>query len=137
MLGTIIVPLRHPFGEGGARMPRNLRNLFRSELIRQRQLGAKTPRNSIKRNKGGKMADYRHIYSDNSYKDHWARAQKFAQYLRTETGVRKIGKKVNELSSRILLICLKGHQRTSNISLLIVMSGVISIKICMQNTEIR
>ena len=103
MLGTIIVPLRHPFGEGGARMPRNLRNLFRSELIRQRQLGAKTPRNSIKRNKGGKMADYRHIYSDNSYKDHWARAQKFAQYLRTETGLRKMAEITPEIASQYLI----------------------------------
>lgn len=68
---------------------KNLRQLFRSELIRQRKTGARVRRSTIKAGKGGKMADYRHIYSDNSYKDHWARAQCFAQYLRTQTSIRK------------------------------------------------
>ena len=37
----------------------------------------------------GKIADYRHIFSDNSYKKHWARAQKFADFCR-ENNIKKM-----------------------------------------------
>lgn len=83
-------------------MPKNLRQLFRTELIRQRKLGARAPRNSYKTNKGGKMADYRHLYSDNSYKTHWARAQKFAKYLKANTKVRKFEEITPEIASDYL-----------------------------------
>lgn len=63
-------------------MPKNLRHLFRSELIKQRKNGIKTSRQQIKNAHNGKIADYRHIFSDNSYKKHWARAQKFADFCR-------------------------------------------------------
>ena len=63
-------------------MPKNLRHLFRSELIKQRKNGIKTSRQQIKNAHNGKIADYRHIFSDNSYKKQWARAQKFADFCR-------------------------------------------------------
>ena len=84
---------------------KNLRQLFRSELIRQRKTGARVRRSAIKAGQGGTMADYRHIFSDNSYKDHWARAQKFAQYLRTETSIRKY----DEISPQIAVEYLKAQ----------------------------
>lgn len=63
-------------------MPKNLRHIFRSELIRQRKTGLRVSRNEFKKSKNGKYADYRHIYSDNSYRKHWGRAQKFAEYCK-------------------------------------------------------
>lgn len=72
-------------------MGQNLRHAFRSELIRQRRRGALYgSRGAIKRAHGGKMAQYDRISSDNSYKDHWARAQKFAQWLKTNTSISNI-----------------------------------------------
>lgn len=63
-------------------MPKNLRHIFRSILIRQRKTALRTSRQQIKAAHNGKMTDYRHIYSDNSYRKHWSRAQKFADYCR-------------------------------------------------------
>ena len=63
-------------------MPKNLRHIFRSILIRQRKTALRTSRQQIKAAHDGKVADYRHIYSDNSYRKHWSRAQKFADYCR-------------------------------------------------------
>lgn len=83
-------------------MPKNLRQLFRTELINQRQAGARMRRHSIKHNKGGKMADYRHLYSDNSYKTNWARAQKFAEYLKNDTEIRKMKEITPEIASEYL-----------------------------------
>ena len=70
-------------------MPKNLRHIFRSELIKQRKNGIKTSRQQIKKAHNGKIADYRHIFSDNSYKKHWARAQKFADFCR-ENNIKKM-----------------------------------------------
>ncbi len=70
-------------------MPKNLRHIFRSGLIKQRKNGIKTSSQQIKKAHNGKMADYRHIFSDNSYKKHWARAQKFADFCR-ENNVKKL-----------------------------------------------
>lgn len=64
------------------KMPKNLRHIFRSELIRQRKSGLRVSRSEFKKSKNGKYADYRHIYSDNSYRKHWGRAQKFAEYCK-------------------------------------------------------
>lgn len=64
-------------------MSKNLRHIFRSELIKQRKTGLRVARVEIKKAKNGKYADYRHIYSDNSYKKHWSRAQRFADYCRS------------------------------------------------------
>ena len=63
-------------------MPKNLRHIFRSILIRQRKTALRTSRQQMKAAHDGKVADYRHIYSDNSYRKHWSRAQKFADYCR-------------------------------------------------------
>ena len=82
---------------------KNLRQLFRTELIKQRKNGVRVRRADQKAGKGGKMADYRHIYSDNSYKDHWARAQRFAHYLRTYTSIRKF----DEITPEVALEYLK------------------------------
>lgn len=84
-------------------MGKNLRHVFRSELIRQRRAGAlHGSRGAIKRSKGGKMAQYGRISSDNSYKDHWARAQRFAQYLRTQTSIRKLDEITPEVAVQYL-----------------------------------
>lgn len=85
-------------------MGQNLRHAFRSELIRQRKRGALSgSRGSIKRISGGKMAQYDRISSDNSYKDHWARAQKFAQWLKTTTSIRKMSEITPETASEYLI----------------------------------
>lgn len=64
-------------------MSKNLRHIFRSELIKQRKTGLRVSRVEIKKAKNGKYTDYRHIYSDNSYKKHWSRAQRFADYCKS------------------------------------------------------
>lgn len=61
-------------------MPKNLRHTFRSILIRQRKTALRSSRQQIKVAHNGRIADYRHIFSDNSYRKHWSRAQKFVDY---------------------------------------------------------
>lgn len=80
---------------GGIKMPKNLRHIFRTTLIKQRKSGLRVARNEIKRSKNGKYTDYRHIYSDNSYRKHWSRAQKFAEYCQTQ-GI----KSMNEITPK-------------------------------------
>lgn len=63
-------------------MPKNLRHIFRSELIKQRKTALRTSRQQIKNAHNGKMTDYHHIFSDLSYKKHWSRAQKFADFCK-------------------------------------------------------
>ena len=82
-------------------MPKNLRHEFRSELIKQRKSGLRTSRNEIKKAKGGKMADYRHIYSDNSYKKHLSRAQRFADYCK-QNGVKNFAQITPEFAQKYL-----------------------------------
>lgn len=85
-------------------MGQNLRHAFRSELIRQRKTGAQYgSRGTIKRSSGGKMAQYNRISSDNSYKDHWARAQKFAQWLKANTSIRKMDEISPQTASQYLI----------------------------------
>lgn len=86
-------------------MPKNLRHIFRSELIKQRKSGLRVARDAIKKSKNGKYADYRHIYSDNSYRKHWGRAQKFAEYCK-QNGVKSLNEITQNLPDRIW--CLRG-----------------------------
>ena len=83
-------------------MPKNLRHIFRSELIKQRKNGIKTSRQQIKKAHNGKIADYRHIFSDNSYKKHWARAQKFADFCR-KNNIKKMEDITPNFAQRYLL----------------------------------
>lgn len=83
-------------------MGQNLRHAFRSELIKQRHKGVLASRDTVKRNKGGKMAQYSRITSDNSYKDHWARAQRFAEWLKVNTSIRKMNEISPETASEYL-----------------------------------
>lgn len=78
-------------------MPKNLRHIFRTELIRQRKSGLRVTRNEIKKSKDGKYTDYRHIYSDSSYRKHWSRAKKFAKYCK-EQDIRSI----NEITPKFV-----------------------------------
>lgn len=84
-------------------MPKNLRHIFRSELIKQRKTGLKTTRQQIKKAHNGKIADYHHIFSDNSYKKHWARAQKFADFCR-KNDVKKLEQITPEFAQKYLIM---------------------------------
>lgn len=84
------------------KMPKNLRHIFRSELIKQRKSGLRVARNEIKKSKNGKYADYRHIYSDNSYRKHWGRAQKFAEYCK-QNGVKSLNEITPEFARSYLV----------------------------------
>lgn len=83
-------------------MPKNLRHIFRSELIKQRKSGLRVARNAIKKSKNGKYADYRHIYSDNSYRKHWGRAQKFAEYCK-QNGAKSLRDITPEFAKKYLI----------------------------------
>ena len=57
-------------------MPKNLKNRFRTELIRQRKNARKFGgREKLKKLHDGKYTDYSHIYSDRSYMAHLGRAR--------------------------------------------------------------
>ena len=72
----------------GFEMPKNLKNRFRTELIRQRKNARKSGgREKLKKLHDGKYTDYSHIYSDRSYMAHLGRARKFADFCK-EKGVR-------------------------------------------------
>lgn len=83
-------------------MPKNLRHIFRSELIKQRKSGLRVARDAIKKSKNGKYADYRHIYSDNSYRKHWGRAQKFAEYCK-QNGAKSLRDITPEFAKKYLI----------------------------------
>lgn len=91
-------------------MPKNLRHIFRSELIKQRQNGIKTTRQQIKKAHNGKMSDYHHIFSDNSYKKHWSRAQKFAEFCR-QNNIKKMEQITPSFAQKYLL-----YERDQNIN---------------------
>ncbi|MDM8277226.1 hypothetical protein QUW33_07300 [Lactobacillus gallinarum] len=91
-------------------MPKNLRHIFRSELIKQRKSGLRVARDAIKKSKNGKYADYRHIYSDNSYRKHWGRAQKFADFCR-KNDVKKLEQITPEFAQKYLI-----YERDQNVN---------------------
>lgn len=91
-------------------MPKNLRQLFRSELITQQKKGAAENRDTYK-DKSGHKADYYRIYSHQSYILHWKRAQSFAKYLKLETKVRKMEEITKEVAIQYLL-----HQKEKGLS---------------------
>ena len=83
-------------------MPKNLRHIFRSELIKQRKSGLRVARDAIKKSKDGKYADYRHIYSDNSYFNFFFMAQKFATYCK-DKGVKSMKDITPEFAKQYLV----------------------------------
>ena len=83
-------------------MPKNLRHIFRSILIRQRKTALRTSRQQIKAAHNGKVADYRHIYSDNSYRKHWSRAQKFADFCK-ENDVKRLEEITPDFAKKYLI----------------------------------
>lgn len=84
-------------------MPKNLKNRFRSELIRQRrnakQIGG---REKLKKLHRGKYTDYNHIYSDRSYQAHLGRARKFADFCQ-QNGVKTFEKVTPEFAKSYLI----------------------------------
>lgn len=81
-------------------MPKNLRHIFRTELIAQ-QKRAKS-RDAYKAEKGH-HADYYRIYSYRSYEIHWKRAQTFAQWLKEQTTVRSMDEISREIAIQYLI----------------------------------
>ena len=65
-------------------MAKNLKHIFRTELILQRKRGKKVSRNTIKKDTNGKYADYTRIYSDKSYATHLGRSKQFADYCKSQ-----------------------------------------------------
>lgn len=81
-------------------MPKSLKHEFRSELIRQRKRGAKGGRYAAKRG-SRKNALYDRITSDNSYKIHLSRANKFAEWLKSR-GIKKVDQISPEIGRQYL-----------------------------------
>lgn len=84
-------------------MPKNLKNRFRTELIRQRrnarQFGG---RDKLKKLHEGKYTDYSHIYSDRSYQAHLGRSRKFADFCQ-QNGVKTFEKVTPEFAKSYLI----------------------------------
>lgn len=84
-------------------MPKNLKNRFRTELIRQRRNAKKFGgRDKLKKLHEGKYTDYSHIYSDRSYMAHLGRARKFADFCK-EKGVRDFDQITPEFAKSYLI----------------------------------
>ena len=83
-------------------MPKNLRHTFRTILIEQRKAGLKTSRHQIKKAHNRKTADYHHIFSDNSYRKHWARAQRFADFCK-KNNVKKLKEITPDFAKKYLI----------------------------------
>lgn len=84
-------------------MPKNLKNRFRTELIRQRKNARKFGgRDKLKKLHEGKYTDYSHIYSDRSYMAHLGRARKFADFCQ-QNGVKTFEKITPELGKNYLI----------------------------------
>lgn len=75
---------------------------MRSELFKQRKAGQRTTRNAVKRAHGGRSADYRHIYSQNSLKKHLSRVNHFAEYAK-QNGIKNLNQLTPEVAKNYLI----------------------------------
>ena len=81
-------------------MSKNLRQMFRQELIAQQKRAGSRHSYKIKSNH---RADYTRIYSYRSYELHWKRAQTFAAWLKEQTNVRSMDQISREIAIQYLV----------------------------------
>lgn len=91
-------------------MTKNIRQLFRQELIKQQKKGSVNNRHSYKL-KTGHKADYTRIYSHRSYEIHWKRAQTFAIWLKEQTLIRSMDEITRDVTIQYLI-----YQRDKGLS---------------------